>query len=262
MKKDEERVILIITGRYGQGTVEENKMVSSILGGEKDQERFNVYFNWYNTVHEVGHIVSWLIGNDFSSNGSNPDFLKEEQFANAFAVAFWRRYGDEETFNELRELVPFVVENFERPVAENEDVSDFFSLMEVGEIEPNFNNYGWCQFSLVDQELKKEVDFEKLLIDCGLTFTRAPSLTTLEFESISEKDISKILKAVFVVLAEWGISIPRHIYHALSNNPNHHMVQEYTQAELGIDVSMNAPKILETVVGNELGEISKVTRIW
>ena len=41
-------IILIITGRYGQGTPESNEAVRSILGTENSRERFNVYFNWYN----------------------------------------------------------------------------------------------------------------------------------------------------------------------------------------------------------------------
>ena len=36
--EESERVILIVTGRYGQGTAESNEMVASILGRENSQE--------------------------------------------------------------------------------------------------------------------------------------------------------------------------------------------------------------------------------
>ena len=262
MKKDSEEVTLIITGRYDQGTTEENELVSAILGGENTQERFNIYFNWYNTIHEVGHLVSSLIGNNFS-------FLEEERFANAFAVAFWKSYGNEEIFNELRSLVPFAVGKFNRPVAEDEDISDFAQLMESGKIEANFNNYGWFQFSLVSQVLAENKDLENLLIDCGLTLTKIPEPKTLEFSSISEHDIPKILKAVFTILADWGISIPRNIYHALSNNPNHHMVLNFTSDEqkaireaLGLDADVTVAKMLEKVVKTQLDKVFNMNHIW
>ena len=195
-------------------------MVRSILGGENSQERFNVYFNWYNIVHEVGHIIDRHYGRNVMENG----LLEAELFANAFAVAFWAHYGDEETFNLLKELVPYAVENFERPVSENEGIAEVASLFEAGELDFTFNNYGWFQFSLVNFVLEEKQDLESLLIDAGLEFVNLPPKRTLEFSSIGEEAIPEILVEVFTALLEWGIEMPFSVYHMLDDDPNIHMV--------------------------------------
>ena len=219
--QEDEEVILIITGRYGQGTHESNEMVSSILGGDNSQERFNVYFNWYNIIHEIGHIVDNMLQDDgFGEIG----FMDGELFANSFAVAFWARYGDEETFNMLSETVAYAIENFERPVAEDEDIFDFARLFEAGDIEFNFNNYGWFQFSLVNHALTEIRDLASLLTEAGHEFSEAPPPRTLTFSSIGEDGIPEILASVFSVLREWGIEMPSPVYHILNDDPNMHAV--------------------------------------
>jgi len=219
--EEAEQIILIVTGRYGQGTLESNEMVTSILGRDNSQERFNVYFNWYNTVHEIGHMVDVILR---SSALSEISLIESELFANAFAVAFWARYGDEETFNLLKELVPYALGNFYRPVAEDEDIFDLAGLFEAGEMAFTFNNYGWFQFSLVNHVLSEMRDLESIFTDAGLEFSEAPPQRTLTFSSIEEDDIPEILAAVFTVLSEWGIEMSMPIYHMLSDDPNMHMV--------------------------------------
>ena len=265
-----EDAIVIITGRYGQGTPEENEMVTSVFGEENSQEWFDVYFNWYNTVHEVGHLVSFLVGNEFNFNRENPDLLTEEQFANAFAVAFWAHFGDEEILNTLKALVPYVAQNFDRPIAQDEDLADFVRLMEAGEIEGNFNNYGWFQFNIVNEALNEMRDLESLLADSGLTFPEGLPERTITFASIGESDIPDILTTVFTILSELGIEMPAntHIYHLLSDDPNQHMVQFFTpedQASFrdqeGLDAGMTTTEIVEASA-SQSPHISALTHIW
>ena len=217
---DDDAVILIVTGRYGQGTPEVNEMVASILGTENTQERFNIYFNWFNTVHEIGHIVDVVL----HDGERETDFMRSELFANAFAAAFWERYGDEETFNMLREIISHAVENLDSPLAEGEDIYDFARLWEAGELDFTFEIYGWFQFNVVDRVLNEMQDLESLLLYAGLEFSEAPPERTLTFDSLGEDSIPEILAAVFTVLQEWGIEMPFPVYHMLDDDPHMHMV--------------------------------------
>jgi len=210
-------ITLIVTGRYGQGTRETNEMVMSILGEQNTKDKFNVYFNWYNTVHEVGHVVEQIISDNICG------LLERELFANEFAVAFWAHYGDKKTFDCLKEFVYATAQRFERPIAENEDISDCARRFESGELEFNFNNYGWFQFSLVKLVLGKIRNLESVLKSAGFALNKIPSPQTLAFSSLEAYATPEILKAVFAKLDELGIKMPRPVYHVLSDDPNAHM---------------------------------------
>ena len=259
--------IMIITGRYGQGTPEETEMVASILGGENSQERFNAYFNWFNIVHEVGHIVSDIIGNEFDYQSAE-GFFAEERFANAFAVAFWAHFGDEETLDLVREAISHAAEYLEPPAAEIENLSDFAEIWTAGELEFSFENYGWFQFNMVSEVLNDMRDLETLLADHGFELTEGLPQQDLTFSSIGENDISEILAEVFTVLSELGIEMPADIYHVLSPNPNDHMVIPVsaedlvtTRDQVGLDAGVSTTEILQALISIQLGDI-EVIHIW
>jgi len=226
MLADEDAIIVIITGRYGQGTPESNEMVRSILGGDNTQERFNVYFNWYNTVHEIAHLVEFVLREEPAG------LLESEMFANSFALAFWSHFGDEDTFDILRELVPYAVGNFDRPIAADQDFYDFERLFAAGEIQFTFNDYGWFQFSLVNYLLDDMRDLEAVMGGSGFTFSEPLPQTTISFSSIGEEAVHEIIRAVLTVLYDWGIEMPLPIYHVLDDDPNNHA------AALGVTLEM------------------------
>ena len=87
----------ITTARYGQGSEEDNKNVEIAMGKNHTEERFRLYFQWYNVVHEIGHGV--MIYN--SDRKVSP--AKGEQLANDFAVAYWLYYGEEDKIEMLEE---------------------------------------------------------------------------------------------------------------------------------------------------------------
>ena len=272
----DETIVLIVTGRYSQASPEENELVTSIMGGDS-QERFNVYFNWYNTVHEVGHIVERIALNNKILRGEEIEwgFMDSELFANAFAVAFWAHYGDEETLNMLRELVPYAAynENFTRPVAEDEDIFDFARLYAAGEIDGTFNNYGWFQFNLVNYVLNEMRDLESVLRSIGFDVGEAPPQRVLTFSSIGEEAIPEILTTVFTVLRDdWGIEMPAdmYVYHMLSDDPNQHSVitlnsetTRFIREILGLDEDDETPifELLGIVISLDIDE-DDMTRVW
>ncbi|MDF2588114.1 MAG: hypothetical protein K0S41_1955 [Anaerocolumna sp.] len=44
----------IISGRYETGTEEQQKGYNQLFGDERIQEKFDLYFHWFNIVHEIG----------------------------------------------------------------------------------------------------------------------------------------------------------------------------------------------------------------
>ena len=270
-EEDDEKIIIIITGRYGQGTPEENEMVASILGREDTQKRFNIYFNWFNTVHEIGHIV------EHSLQDGGFGFLEGELFANAFAAGFWAHYGDEDTFGILREIVSHAVENTESPLPEIEDIYDFARLWEQGDADLtaelfSFESYGWFQFNLVYRVLDEMRDFASVLRDAGIEINEVPPQYVIT-TSLGEYNIPEILRIVFTALRDdWGIEMPANVYFMQSDEPHVHAVMTFTP-EMLLDIrtqlaqqglyDLSIDEILEIllpVVG--LGEAGETIPVW
>lgn len=47
----------IITGQYELGTEDQQAGYKMLLGEDNIQYKFDLYFHWYNIVHELGHCV-------------------------------------------------------------------------------------------------------------------------------------------------------------------------------------------------------------
>ena len=97
------RCYSVTTGLYNQSTAENQKNVENAMGMENTEERFKIYFQWYNVIHELGH------GLLYYNNGVDIDVADEEQLVNDFAVAYWKYYGEEDKVKELEDIVNYAV---------------------------------------------------------------------------------------------------------------------------------------------------------
>jgi len=209
---------LITTGRYGHGTPEENETVDAILGEARAKERFELYFQWFNVLHETGHCIVWFNG------GSRPQIVDEEQLVNDFAVAFWTYYGEEEKLGDLRLTVAQALDNIGRPpdkyanhleyARDNWGKSGFFT----------FRNYGWFQFSCVNGSLGDIKPLESVLAEMGVANVSVRPKRTLAYPAIGEGAAAEIIGDAVAILREWGATIPA-VYHTFDDNPNNHMIQ-------------------------------------
>ena len=73
------------------------------MGPDKTEERFRIYFQWYNVLHELGY------GLIYYNNGVNIAVADEEQLVNDFVVAYWKYYGEEDKVKELEDIVNYAV---------------------------------------------------------------------------------------------------------------------------------------------------------
>ena len=67
------RCYSVTTGLYNQSTAEDQRNVENAMGPEKIEERFKIYFKWYNVIHELGH------GLLYYNDGVDIDVADEEQ---------------------------------------------------------------------------------------------------------------------------------------------------------------------------------------
>lgn len=47
----------IISGRFETGTPEQKNAFMQLFGKEETRNFFDLYFHWYNLVHEIGHCL-------------------------------------------------------------------------------------------------------------------------------------------------------------------------------------------------------------
>lgn len=211
-----ERVIEIITGRYGKGTPDDNRIVDMVLCAEYAKERFELYFHWYNLIHEIGHGL--LCFN--SDTRLHP--VNEERLVNDFAVAYWIRYGEKEKLDELNAIVTYALEHLKRPVCIGTTYIEYAVENWGTEELHNFNNYGWFQFNCVKSSLLESKTLESILPRMGVKNIRIQPARELNYLLTEEDSALKIAEDAIRVLREWGAVIPDAII-TFDNDPNRHM---------------------------------------
>lgn len=211
------RVYSVTTGLYNQSTIENQKNVEMAMGIENTEERFRLYFQWYNVIHELGH------GLLYYNNGVRPDIADEEQLVNDFAVAYWKYYGEEEKINELYDIVSYAVEN----VGDNYEKG--VNYLEIGKENSNgrkfknsflnFNDYGWFQFSSVKHSIEANKSLEEVLKEMGFTNFELKDKKRLVYDEINEEVSTKIINDAVDNMRSWGLEFPG-ATHQFDKDPN------------------------------------------
>ncbi len=211
------RYYSVTTGLYNRSTYENQKNVETAMGKNNTEERFRIYFQWYNVIHELGH------GLIYYNNGVNVHIVDEEQLVNDFAVAYWKYYGEEEKINELESIVNYAVEhvgsNYKNNVdylklgKENSTKDGFNSFFF------NFNDYGWFQFSSVKHSFETNKDLETVLKEMGFNNFKLNDKKTIIYSDINEDVSTKIINDAVVNVNEWGLKFPKATHH-FDKDPN------------------------------------------
>jgi hypothetical protein len=207
--------ILIITGRYGKGTPSDNEIVDSIFGKGYARERFELYFHWYNLIHELGHGII-----EFNST-SRLHPVKEEQLVNDFAVAYWTYYGEKEKLDELDMIVSYALTHLKRPADNLTHIEYAYNNWGKEEL-MNFNNYGWFQFSCVKNSLSEKKPIESVLPQMGVQHVMPRVQQVLTYTLEGEKTSRKIVEDAAHILSKWGVMLSN-VSVAFDDDPNKHM---------------------------------------
>lgn len=211
------RCYSVTTGLYNQSTIENQKNVETAMGLENTEERFEIYFQWYNVIHELGH------GLLYYNDGVDIDVADEEQLVNDFAVAYWKYYGEEEKISELEDIVNYAVEhvgtNFENNVdylelgKKNSNGKTFYNSFF------NFNDYGWFQFSSVKNSFETNKSLEDVLKKMGFSDFKLSKGKKLIYKEINEDVSTQIINDAVYNFNEWGLKFPKATHH-FDKDPN------------------------------------------
>lgn len=210
------KAIQITTGKYGAGTPQENATVDLIFGREWAEERFELYFHWYNLLHELGHGIQYFYGKECLHPA------EEEQLVNDFAVAFWCHYSAQERIHELCAVVSYALAQMEPTVGEG--VSHMKYAMEKWGQEElyTFHNYGWFQFSCVEQSLKDGAALGEVLRRMGVSAVTEQPRKNFDCGLPGEDSASRTVAGAVSLLREWGVELPE-VSVVLVDDPNRHM---------------------------------------
>ena len=220
---------VMVNGLYNQGTDEQNEMIHSFLGGEDARERFELYFQWYNTIHELGHLITvhngTYDGNDFENMRH---MIEEELLVNSFAVAFWMYHGEEGKIEALEEMVDYVLSHITPPVDDMSHLDFMRAAVDEDRMAEvfTFEKYGWFQFSMVRDILRERdsLDLSALLTEMIGEEIQVQPQQTLVYPTLGIDVAPEIVADAVSILREWGVDIPD-VYMAFDTDPNVHMLQ-------------------------------------
>ena len=156
----------ILSGKYETGNEEQQMGYKMLFGEVSIQYKFDLYFHWYNLVHEMGHCLVEKYGLKLSP-------VEEEMYVNELAVGYYRYVGETDRLEELRSILSSVIGHMPSPVPEGETFTAFFESIWGTEALMNVMTYGYFQLNSVLEALNKGRDFADVVSELGVTISEA-----------------------------------------------------------------------------------------
>ncbi|MGM9989029.1 MAG: hypothetical protein ACI35O_17610 [Bacillaceae bacterium] len=132
---------VIASGRYETGSTDHQQNYQFFFGEEQTKEKYDLYFHWYNIIHEVGHLLVELSGLVIHP-------ADEEQLVNEFAVAYWQEVDKQGYLEKVEALVNDVLSRISRPIPEDVHFLDYFRE-NWGTLDMPIEMYGFFQMACV-----------------------------------------------------------------------------------------------------------------
>ncbi|MCL2406875.1 MAG: hypothetical protein FWC95_02985 [Defluviitaleaceae bacterium] len=204
---------VIITGVFNEANESDKAMMATFLNtdAEKAEEVFNLYFHWYNIVHELCHIVA------MHNNIHPTELVPVEWMVNRMAAAFWRTFGNRAVYGELREAVAKAKAGLPNPVPENMGFEDFYVDYHNMD-DSTMQLYAYFQFSLVDRALKETESIYDVLDEYGLKPTKVNADIS---RYIPGSDPQEIIDSAIQIYRDMGVGVPS-VQVLFCDNPNVH----------------------------------------
>lgn len=191
----------IYTGQFEKGTQEQQAAFIQLFGSENTQYKFDLYFHWYNIVHEYGHCLC-------SYHGSDIIGLKQEFLVNRFAVSMWQYAGYEKELENLYNMLSEILQRIENPVPDHMSFADYYEqIWETDEI-MEVPIYGYFQFKSVQMALESREDLSTVLGEMGIHKEINDRLPSHKEYSISAQTAKEALHDIRQLLDSLGIEQP------------------------------------------------------
>lgn len=199
----------IISGRYETGSEESQTGYRQLFGEDNILYKFDLYFHWYNLVHEMGHCLVEKYGLVLSK-------VNEEMYVNELAVSYYRYIGENVRLSELEGYLREVLGKVPSPVPEGQTFTGFFESIWGTEVLNNVMMYGYFQLNSVLEAMKNARSFEEVISDLGATLKQA-ELTVCE-EEINSSNARFFLESAMKNMRALGLDVPE-ISLELADNP-------------------------------------------
>lgn len=207
--------IRIVTGQYQKAPSEQKKMIHELFG-EKAEYKYELYFHWYNVIHELGHAIMMF------NSPSRPHPADEEQMVNNFAYAYWKYYGEQKKLEELYSIVDETFQKFSIPTQNNESYIDYAKDKWGKQELFTFNNYGWFQFSSVRAAITGDTNLEQALNRMFSVKVSPKKEETMKYKICDQMADQVVADAVRSMKA-WGVLLPEDIKIVFCDDVNCHM---------------------------------------
>ena len=192
---------IINTGQFEKGTQEQQAAFIQLFGSENTQYKFDLYFHWYNIIHEYGHCLC-------SYYESNIIGLKQEFLVNRFAVGIWQYAGYEKELKNLQKMMSEILQRIENPVPDNMSFTDYYEqIWETDEI-MKVPIYGYFQFKSVQMALENREDLASVLGEMGIHKEINNGFLLHKKYSISSQTAKEALHDIRKLLDSLGIEQP------------------------------------------------------
>ena len=199
----------ILSGKYETGNEEQQMGYKMLFGEENIQRKFDLYFHWYNLVHEMGHCLVEKYGLKLSP-------VQEEMFVNELAVSYYHYAGESDRLEELESVLTAVIDQMTSPVPEGETFTAFFESIWGTEELMNVMTYGYFQLNSVLEALNKGRDFADVVCELGVTISKADIIECKA--EITSDNAEKFLDTAKENVKACGLEVPE-ISLELVDNP-------------------------------------------
>ena len=179
----------IISGQYESGTAEQQEGYKQLFGEDNIQYKFDLYFHWYNIIHELGHCLV-----DIKELRETPDLtsVREEMLVNQFAVAYWKYIGREDKVKELEMLLNDILANIPSPVPNGREFTEYYESIWGPETFNSVILYGYFQLNSVLEAIRQNNDLRAVLAFMNIELTEDIVLNTYD-DTICASNAHKVL---------------------------------------------------------------------
>lgn len=175
----------IISGQYELGTEQQQEGYKMLFGEENIQYKFDLYFHWYNIIHELGHCI-------VDAQKINMTNVQEEMFVNEFAVVYWKHIGNKDKIEELQNILKEILSNIPSPVPDHISFVEYYESIWETELLNNVMLYGYFQLNSVLEAIKCNKEFKTVLKVLNIELSSNTTMTEYD-ETICAKNAYKVL---------------------------------------------------------------------
>jgi hypothetical protein len=195
---------VIITGIIEGADEKSRQNIQSMFGVSESEvnECFNLYFHWFNVIHELSHIMA-------SNNGVQDinDIVRKETMVNRIAASFLREFGDIELYKRLQLVVDNAQKQLESPIPVGVSFDEYFSKY-TAKSDRDMSQYAFFQITIVENLLDSTESIYEVLNQHGIIINKIPENSKLRSinKNIGTQQIIDEASAIFI---EMGLVVPK-----------------------------------------------------